>query len=94
MAILGQAVSLPVALPVLTESFSIPKANLPAPSPTPELLETTLLAAVVPARSDLSMELFMNPILRNSKAGILILKEHIFTKPIRQVQSQVTHPHH
>jgi hypothetical protein len=84
MAVLGQAVSLPVAPLVLTESFSTLKANLLAPSPTPELLETTLLVAVVPARSDLSMERFMNHISRNSKAGILTFEEYTFTKLIRQ----------
>jgi hypothetical protein len=52
--ILGPMVSLLVALPVLTESSSTPKANGQVPSPTPELLETTLLAAVAPARCNSS----------------------------------------
>lgn len=37
-----------VALLVLTESFSTLMANTLAPSPTPALLETTLLAALAP----------------------------------------------
>jgi hypothetical protein len=69
--ILGQTVSLLAAPLVLTESSSTPKANLLVPSPIPELLETILLAAVVLARYDILKELFMNQILRNSKAGIL-----------------------
>lgn len=66
--------SSPVALLVLTESFSTPKVNSLVPLPTPELLEMTLLGALVLARHDaVQGEDFYESDITKSKAGILTL---------------------
>ena len=79
MNVLGPVVSSLVARLVLTGSFSTPKVNSLVPLPTPELPETTLLAALVLARYDsIQGEDFYESDITKSKAGILTFENHSY----------------